>query len=78
MDSNKDEDAVAAFISDPTEEEDNSSGLSLHLPLPSAFLDFLKENGLDPSIYHAAATGNIKIPRYIRYVILTITTKATT
>ncbi|KAI4327743.1 hypothetical protein L6164_020168 [Bauhinia variegata] len=32
------------------------------LPLPGAFLDFLKENGLDPSIYTAIDS----IPRYIR------------
>ncbi|KDP46784.1 hypothetical protein JCGZ_06572 [Jatropha curcas] len=32
------------------------------LPLPEAFLDFLHENGLDPSIY----TVSDKIPRYIR------------
>ncbi|RWR81819.1 putative 28S rRNA cytosine-C5-methyltransferase isoform X1 [Cinnamomum micranthum f. kanehirae] len=32
------------------------------LPLPDAFIDFLKENGLDPSIY---STGD-SIPRYIR------------
>lgn len=31
--------------------------------LPAAFLDFLKENGLDPSIY--AATDST--PRYVRY-----------
>lgn len=32
------------------------------LPLPDAFVEFLKENGLDPSAY----TGAEKIPRYIR------------
>lgn len=32
-------------------------------PLPAAFLDFLKENGLNPSIY--AATDST--PRYVRY-----------
>ncbi|XP_058098501.1 uncharacterized protein LOC131243283 isoform X2 [Magnolia sinica] len=32
------------------------------LPLPDAFLDFLKENGVDPSIYSASDS----IPRYIR------------
>ncbi|KAL9461756.1 hypothetical protein AB3S75_004702 [Citrus x aurantiifolia] len=32
------------------------------LPLPEAFLDFLKENGLDPSVYSAADST----PRYIR------------
>lgn len=33
------------------------------LPLPDAFLDFLEENGLDPSIYAMANST----PRYIRY-----------
>lgn len=32
------------------------------LPLPDAFLDFLKQNGLDPSIY----TATDSTPRYIR------------
>ncbi|KAL9682762.1 hypothetical protein QQ045_014570 [Rhodiola kirilowii] len=32
------------------------------LPLPDAFLEFLRENGIDPSIYTAAES----IPRYIR------------
>ena len=32
-------------------------------PLPAAFLDFLKENGLDPSIYSATDST----PRYVRY-----------
>lgn len=44
-------------------EEDNNSNLSL--PLPAAFFNFLKENGLDRSTYLATiAHGNI--PRYIR------------
>lgn len=44
-------------------EEDNNSNWGLLLP--AAFLDFLKENGLDPSAYLATiALGNI--PRYIR------------
>ncbi|KAK6924496.1 SAM-dependent methyltransferase RsmB/NOP2-type [Dillenia turbinata] len=34
-----------------------------NLPLPDEFLDFLKENGLDPSIYAMADST----PRYIRY-----------
>lgn len=33
------------------------------LQLPEAFLDFLNQNGLDPSIY----TGSDSTPRYIRY-----------
>uniref|UniRef100_A0A7C9AVA1 SAM-dependent MTase RsmB/NOP-type domain-containing protein n=1 Tax=Opuntia streptacantha TaxID=393608 RepID=A0A7C9AVA1_OPUST len=33
-----------------------------NLPLPDAFVDFLKENGLEPSIYTSADS----IPRYIR------------
>lgn len=33
------------------------------LPLPEAFLEFLRENELDPSIYTAVDS----IPRYIRY-----------
>lgn len=33
------------------------------LPLPESFLDFLNDNGLDPSIYAASQS----IPRYIRY-----------
>lgn len=33
------------------------------LPLPEAFLNFLKVNGIDPSIYTASDT----VPRYIRY-----------
>lgn len=36
---------------------------SSELPLPDAFLDFLKANGLDPSIY----TASDSTPRYIRY-----------
>ncbi|XP_008787633.2 uncharacterized protein LOC103705618 isoform X4 [Phoenix dactylifera] len=35
---------------------------SVSLPLPGAFLDFLNNNGLDPSIYAVADT----IPRYVR------------
>ncbi|XP_062178253.1 uncharacterized protein LOC133883074 [Alnus glutinosa] len=35
---------------------------SSELPLPDAFLDFLKANGLDPSIY----TASDSTPRYIR------------
>lgn len=33
------------------------------LPLPDAFLQFLEENGLDPSIY----TATESTPRYVRY-----------
>ncbi|KAL2907136.1 hypothetical protein RDABS01_005846 [Bienertia sinuspersici] len=33
-----------------------------NLPLPDAFIDFLKQNGLDPSIYTSSDT----LPRYIR------------
>lgn len=33
------------------------------LPLPESFLDFLNDNGLDPSIYAASQST----PRYIRY-----------
>ena len=36
---------------------------SSKLALPDAFLDFLKANGLDPSIY----TATDSTPRYIRY-----------
>ena len=36
---------------------------SSKLALPDAFLDFLKVNGLDPSIY----TASDSTPRYIRY-----------
>lgn len=48
-------------------DENDSPGLghddtTPSLPLPAAFLDFLEENGLDPSIYAMADT----IPRYIR------------
>lgn len=35
---------------------------SSDLPLPDAFLDFLKANGLDPSIY----TASDSTPRYVR------------
>lgn len=38
-----------------------SSGISL--PLPDAFLEFLNQNGLDPSIYVASDS----VPRYVRY-----------
>ncbi|XAR73767.1 16S rRNA (cytosine(967)-C(5))-methyltransferase [Bertholletia excelsa] len=37
-------------------------GAPSNLPLPEAFLNFLKENGLDPAIY----TTNDQTPRYIR------------
>uniref|UniRef100_A0ACD6AF71 Uncharacterized protein n=1 Tax=Avena sativa TaxID=4498 RepID=A0ACD6AF71_AVESA len=43
--------------SDRTEEQPPAS-----LPLPAAFLEFLSENGLDPTLYSMADT----IPRYIR------------
>lgn len=36
---------------------------TLNLPLPEAFLNFLNENGVSPSIY----TVSNSIPRYIRY-----------
>lgn len=36
---------------------------SSNFPLPEAFLDFLNQNGIDPSIYAASDS----IPRYIRY-----------
>ncbi|KAJ8443605.1 hypothetical protein Cgig2_019587 [Carnegiea gigantea] len=36
--------------------------VTTNLPLPDAFVDFLKENGLNPSIYTTADS----IPRYIR------------
>lgn len=35
---------------------------SSNFPLPEAFLDFLNQNGIDPSIYAASDS----IPRYIR------------
>ncbi|KAE9450316.1 hypothetical protein C3L33_17786, partial [Rhododendron williamsianum] len=35
-----------------------------NLPLPDAFLDFLNENGLDPSVY----TNSDPTPRYVRYI----------
>ncbi|XP_076898748.1 uncharacterized protein LOC143552397 [Bidens hawaiensis] len=35
-----------------------------NLPLPDAFLQFLKLNGIDPSIYTAAAADSL--PRYVR------------
>eukprot|EP01018_Ginkgo_biloba_P030675 Gb_05652 [translate_table: standard] len=41
----------------PLEEEASQA-----LPLPTAFLDFLSNNGVDPSVYSAAQT----LPRYIR------------
>lgn len=36
------------------------------LPLPDAFIEFLNENGLDPSIYIATDST----PRYIRYSLV--------
>lgn len=33
------------------------------LPLPDSFLEFLNQNGLDPSIYAASQST----PRYVRY-----------
>lgn len=44
--------------------EASSSG-GKNLPLPEAFVDFLNENGLDPSIY----VSSDSIPRYVRYSI---------
>lgn len=35
-----------------------------NLPLPDAFLNFLNENGLDPSVY----TNRDPTPRYVRYI----------
>lgn len=35
------------------------------LPLPDAFLNFLNQHDLDPSIY----TATDSIPRYIRYFL---------
>lgn len=39
------------------------------LPLPEPFLEFLSQNGLDPSIYAASQST----PRYIRYFSLETT-----
>ena len=45
---------------------------SSEIGLPEAFLVFLKENGVDPSIYRAADST----PRFIRYSNPTIDDKA--
>lgn len=44
--------------------DEEAESVNTELPLPAAFLDFLKTNGIDPSIYSAATAKNI--PRYVR------------
>lgn len=46
------------------EVDEEAESANTELPLPAAFLEFLKTNGIDPSLYSAAAAKNL--PRYLR------------